>query len=125
MLSFVQQTSDALDQMIESQTHATSTSLFEEYIAGSSWINKFSDLKKTFASLADPDALSLEPMLAKLFEEKTSFVKETFQSNPELMETLLIEISTRRKELGFDERARKSKWTGAAKQLDRASENSH
>ena len=123
MLSFVQQTSDALDQMIESQTHATS--LFEEYIAGSSWLNKFSDLKKTFASLADPDALSLEPALAKLFDEKIAFVRDTFQSNPEIMETLIIEISRRRKELGFDERARKSKWTGAAKQLDRASEKSH
>ena len=119
MLSFIASVSDGLDRMIESESNQTSSSLFEEFISGTSWLNTFRELKSKYASLADPDALALVPDLSKLFEDKTAEVKRDYQNNPELLNKLITEISRRRKELGFDERVRKTKRTGAAKELDR------
>ena len=109
MLTLIQQLSSCLDSMIRQKTNDKQLSLFEVFKNSDSWFNELSKLRKLYKSLSDPDALALAPEMAKTFDAKTTLVKTEFGYDPALVEKLLIELSLRRKELGFDERSRKIK----------------
>lgn len=70
-----------------------------------SWIGEICNVSGEFASLADPDALEIIPGLAEVFDRKKA---EVIGMNlPEgLRDSILLEISSRRRLVGIDKRLR-------------------
>lgn len=70
-----------------------------------SWIGEICNVSGEFASLADPDALEIIPGLAEVFDRKKAEV--IGMDLPEsLRDSILFEISSRRRLVGIDKRLR-------------------
>ena len=109
---------EILDAMI-TQKASSKANLFEEFTSGKSWVFAFKAFCNTYKSLAEHDALNMIPEMIDVFENKIKYVNETYFLNPALRESLLLELSKRRKEIGFDELERRYKKSNS-NLLDRA-----
>lgn len=96
----------AFDRMIVQKMKRT-PALFcgDKLTIGESWVGVICNLAAEFDALADPDALSAIPILASICESKSSEV-QSMDISDDLKDDILYEISTRRKQLGIDQRLR-------------------
>ena len=98
--------SHAFDQMIVSKLR-TGPMLFtgDKLVLGETWIGSICNIAAEFESLADPDALAAIPVLAAICESKSAEV-QAMDISDDLKDDILYCISTKRKQLGSDQRLR-------------------
>ena len=96
----------AFNQMIVQKMKGTPT-LFcgDKLTIGESWVGVICNLASEFDALADPDALRAIPILAAICESKSAEV-QAMDISDDLKDDILYCISTKRKQLGIDQRLR-------------------